>query len=135
MSNETREPQKENLIKDPSYQAYQILRFAFTVVPILTGLDKFFNVSTQWAQYLSNPFNIVGSPQTTLMLIGAIEIVAGIGVWLKPKLFANIVVLWLMAIMLNIFLLHNFYEVILSDLGLLLGALALARLSVKYDHS
>lgn len=135
MSNETAKSQQDNLWKKPSYQAYQILRFAFTVAPILTGLDKFFNVLTHWTQYLSSPFNILGNAESTMMLVGAIEIVAGIGVWLKPKVFAYVVALWLLGIIINLLLLHNFYDVALRDLGLLLGALALGRLSAKYDHS
>lgn len=130
--NDTIKSQKENY-KEPSFQAYQILRFAFTVAPILAGLDKFFNFLTNWEQYLALPFNVFGNPHTTMMVVGVIEIIAGVGVWLKPKLFAYIIVLWLLGIIINLLLLHNFYDIALRDLGLLLGALALARLSHKYD--
>lgn len=119
--------------KRPSYQAYLILRFAFTVAPILAGLDKFFNYLTSWERYLSAPFNVLGDAHTTMMVVGVIEIIAGIGVWFKPKIFAYIVALWLLGIIVNLLLLHNFYDVALRDLGLLLGALALGRLSAKYD--
>lgn len=132
MSNGIDEAQKEALHKNPSFQAYQILRFAFTVAPILAGLDKFFNFLTVWEQYLSEPFNVFGSPHTTMVIVGLIEIIAGIGVWMKPKIFSYIVAAWLLAIILNLLILHNFYDVALRDLGLLLGALALGRLSVKY---
>lgn len=124
--------QKEDY-KEPSFQAYQILRFAFTVAPILAGLDKFFNFLTNWEQYLASPFNVLGNVHTTMMIVGVIEIIAGIGVWLKPKFFAYIVAFWLLGIIINLLLLHNFYDIALRDLGLLLGALALARLSHKYD--
>lgn len=124
--------QKEDY-KEPSFQAYQILRFAFTVAPILAGLDKFFNFLTNWEQYLASPFNVFGNPHTTMMVVGVIEIIAGVGVWLKPKFFAYIIVLWLLGIIINLLLLHNFYDIALRDLGLLLGALALARLSSQYD--
>ena len=130
--NEIINSQKEDY-KEPSFQAYQILRFAFTVAPILAGLDKFFNFLTNWEQYLSSPFNVFGNPHTTMLVVGVIEIIAGIGVWLKPKFFAYIIVLWLLAIIINLLLLHNFYDIALRDLGLLLGALALGRLSHKYD--
>ena len=123
---------KENY-KNPSYQAYQILHFAFTIAPILAGLDKFYNFLTNWEQYLSSPFNVFGNPHTTMMGVGVIEIIAGIGVWLKPKIFAYIVALWLLGIILNLLILNNFYDIALRDLGLLLGALALGRLSHKYD--
>jgi hypothetical protein len=130
--NEITKSQKEDY-KEPSYQAYQILRFAFTVAPILAGLDKFFNFLTNWEQYLSPLFNVFGNSHTTMMVVGVIEIIAGIGVWLKPKFFAYIIVLWLLGIIINLLLLHNFYDIALRDLGLLLGALALARLSHKYN--
>jgi hypothetical protein len=125
--------QKKEECGKPSYQAYQILRFAFTVAPILAGLDKFFNLLTNWEQYLSSPFNVFGNAHTTMMVVGVIEIIAGIGVWLKPKIFAYIIVVWLLGIIINLLILHNFYDIALRDLGLLLGALALGRLSHKYD--
>lgn len=132
MPTESSKIQKEDF-KNPSYQAYQILHFAFTVAPILAGLDKFFNFLTDWEQYLSSPFNVFGDPHATMMIVGIIEIIAGIGIWLKPKLFAYIVALWLLGIIVNLLILGNFYDIALRDLGLLLGALALGRLSIKYD--
>jgi len=116
-----------------AHQAYQILRFAFTIAPILAGLDKFFYFLTNWAQYLSEPFNVFGNVRTTMMVVGVIEIIAGILVWIKPKIFAYIVALWLLAIIINLLILGEFFDIALRDLGLLLSALALARLSVIYD--
>jgi hypothetical protein len=116
-----------------SYQAYQILCFAFTVVPIIAGLDKFFNYLTNWEQYLSAPFNVFGNAHTTMLVVGVIEIIAGILVAIKPKIFAYVVAIWLLAIMINLLVLGNFYDIVLRDFGLLLGALALACLSHKYD--
>lgn len=121
-------------IKKPSYQAYQILHIAFAVAPILLGLDKFFYFLTDWEQYLSSPFDIFNNSQTTMMVVGAIEVIAGIGIWFKPKIFAYIVAAWLAGIIINLLILGNFYDVAIRDLGLLLGALALARLSTEYDH-
>ncbi|MBA3958282.1 MAG: hypothetical protein H0X51_07825 [Parachlamydiaceae bacterium] len=126
--------QKDNLWRKPSYQAYQILHLAFTVAPLVAGLDKFFNFLTQWTQYLSAPFDVFGNPSITMMVVGVTEIVVGIGVWFKPKVFSYIVALWLLAIIINLLLLRSFYDVALRDLGLMLGALALARLSTKYDR-
>lgn len=133
ISNEAVKLQKEDHCKKPSYQAYQILRLAFTVAPILAGLDKFFNFLTVWEQYLSSPFDVFGNPHTTMMVVGVVEIIAGIGVWLKPKIFSYVVALWILGIIINLLILHNFYDVALRDLGLLLGALALGRLSSQYD--
>jgi hypothetical protein len=119
--------------KELTYQAYQILRFAFTVAPILAGLDKFFNLLTHWEKYLSSPFNVFGDAHMTMMVVGVIEIIAGIGVWVKPKIFAYVVALWLLSIIVNLLIIGNFYDVALRDLGLLLGALALGRLSHTQD--
>lgn len=125
---------KERGCKRSCHQAYQLLRFAFTVAPILAGLDKFFNFLTHWEQYLSVPFDVFGNPHLTMMVVGVVEIIAGIGVWLKPKVFAYIVALWLLAIIVNLLILHTFYDIALRDLGLLLGALALARLSSTCEN-
>jgi uncharacterized membrane protein YphA (DoxX/SURF4 family) len=120
--------------KEPSYHAYLILRFAFTVAPILAGLDKFFGYLVNWEKYLSPTFNVLGDAHTTMMVVGIVEIIAGIGVWLKPKFFAYIVALWLLGIIINLLMLQNFYDIALRDLGLMLGALALGCLSRRYDR-
>lgn len=132
--NETKPCCEQSGWSKPSYQAYQILHLGFTVAPILAGLDKFFNFLTNWQQYLSPQFDVLGNPHTTMMVVGLVEIIAGIGVWVKPKFFAYIVALWLAGIIANLLLLHNFYDIALRDLGLFLGALALARLSSKYGN-
>jgi len=116
-----------------SFQAYQILRFAFMVTTIIGGLDKYFNYLTNWEQYLAPPFNVFGDPHITMMVLGLIQIIAGIGVWLKPKIFAYIIALLFLDVIINLLLLHNFYNIALTDFGLLLGALALGRLSLIYD--
>lgn len=123
----------EELSAKPSYQAYRLLQLAFVVAPIVAGLDKFFNILTVWSQYLSTPFNVFGNPAMTMMVVGVIEIIAGIGVLLKPRIFSYIVAAWLLGIIVNLLILGNFYDIALRDLGLCLGALALARLSAKYD--
>lgn len=134
ISNEMAKSQLEKSnFHDPGYQAYQILHFAFIVAPIIAGLDKFLYLLANWEQYLSPPFNVFGDAHTTMMVVGAIEIIAGIGVWLKPKIFSYIVALWLLGIIINLLILQNFYDVALRDLGLLLGALALGRLSQIYS--
>lgn len=108
---------------------YCLLHFGFAILPILAGLDKFFNFLTNWEQYLSAPFNVLGDAHTTMLVVGIVEIIAGIGVWFKPKVFSYIVALWLLAIIINLLVLGKFYDVALRDFGLLLGALALGRLS------
>jgi hypothetical protein len=123
----------KSLHKRPSYQAYRILHFAFIIAPILAGLDKFFNFLTHWERYLSPTFNFFGNSHTTMMIVGAVEIIAGIGIWLKPKIFSYIVAIWLLGIIVNLLMLENFYDIALRDFGLLLAALALARLSKEYE--
>lgn len=125
---------KENLWNKYSYQAYLILLFAFTVAPILAGLDKFVNLMTNWEQYLSPHFNLLRNAHLTMVVVGIVEIIAGVGVWLKPKVFSYVVAIWLLGIIINLLLLGHFYDIALRDLGLFLGALALGRLSQKYDR-
>ena len=112
-------------------QAFLILRFGFTVAPILAGLDKFFDFMVDWDKYLSPMANNVlgGHGHQFMMVVGVVEIVAGIGVALKPRVFAYIVAIWLLLIILNLLSIPGYYDVALRDLGLLLGALALGRLS------
>lgn len=120
----------------PAYQAYQILHLGFTVAPIVAGLDKFFNLLVNWEQYLP-PFvnDLVGGNGHYLMLVvGVIEIVAGLGVAFKPKLFAYVVSAWLFLIIANLLMIPGYYDVALRDFGLALAALALARLSREFDR-
>jgi uncharacterized membrane protein YphA (DoxX/SURF4 family) len=114
-------------------QAFQILRFGFTVAPILAGLDKFFHVLVDWDKYLSPMANNVfaGHGHEFMLVVGVIEIVAGIGVFLKPRIFAYIVAAWLLLIILNLLTIPGYYDVALRDLGLMLAALALGRLSPR----
>ena len=124
-------------ISQPRYQAYQILHLGFTVAPILAGLDKFFNLLVNWEQYLP-PFvnKLTGGHGHELMLaVGVIEIIAGLGVALKPKVFAYVVSAWLLLIVINLLMIPGYFDVALRDFGLSLGALALARLSQEFDRS
>lgn len=120
----------------PSYQAYQILRLGFTVAPIVAGLDKFFHFLVNWDQYLPSFVNNLtgGHGHQSMLVAGVIEIVAGIGVALKPKIFAYVVAAWLLMIVINLLLIPGYFDVALRDFGLFLGALALARLSHEFDR-
>jgi hypothetical protein len=121
--------------QSPTYQAYQILRIAFTVAPVLAGLDKFFHVLTDWDKYLPPMVNnmLGGHGHGFMLIVGVIEIIAGIGVFIKPKIFAYVVGVWLLLIIVNLLMIPGYYDVALRDLGLSLGAFALARLSAVYD--
>jgi hypothetical protein len=69
-----------------------------------------------------------------MLAVGVIEIVAGLGVWFKPKIFAYVVSAWLLLIIVNLLLIPGYFDVALRDFGLALGALALARLSREFDR-
>jgi uncharacterized membrane protein YphA (DoxX/SURF4 family) len=118
----------------PAYQAYRILHFGFVVAPIVAGLDKFLHLLVNWDQYLpAVVVNVSPIPAHTLMLVvGVIEIVAGIGVALKPRIFAYIVAAWLAVIIINLLLIPGYFDIALRDFGLLLAALALGRLSQQF---
>ncbi len=125
----------ERLASDPAFQAFTLLRIAFTVAPILFGLDKFFNVMVDWEQYLAPWINDVvpGSASTAMHLVGVIEIVAGVFVFVKPRYGAYVVAAWLGGIIIDLLTLSGYYDVALRDFGLMLGALTLARLASVYD--
>jgi hypothetical protein len=121
---------------DPRYQAFQLMRVAFTVAPIVFGLDKFFNVLVDWPVYLAPWIDDIapGSGQEFMYFVGATEIAAGFLVALRPRWGAYVVAAWLGGIILNLVTLSGYYDVALRDFGLLLGALALARLASAYDR-
>jgi uncharacterized membrane protein YphA (DoxX/SURF4 family) len=122
-------------LRDPRYQAFALLRVAFCVAPIAFGVDKFFNVMVDWPTYLAPWIDDIapGSGQDFMYLVGAIEILAGVVVALKPRYGAYVVAAWLGGIILNLLTYSGFYDVALRDFGLMLGALTLARLAAVYD--
>ena len=119
----------------PAYQAYQILHVAFTVAPIIAGIDKFLHVLVNWDQYLAPVVNrmLGGHGHTFMLVVGVIEIVAGLGVAFMPKIFGYVVCAWLLGIIVNLLLVPGYYDIALRDLGLALGALALARLAPAFS--
>jgi hypothetical protein len=123
-------------VSRPSYQAYQILRLGFTVAPIVAGLDKFFHFLVNWDQYVPPVINNMmgGYGHQLMLVVGVIEIVAGLGVWFKPKIFAYVVAVWLLLIIANLLLIPGYFDVALRDFGLALGAIALGRLSQEFSN-
>ncbi|GAA1421525.1 DoxX family membrane protein [Streptomyces thermospinosisporus] len=121
-------------LADPGYQAFVILRTGFTVAPILFGLDKFANLLTDWPGYLAPWLDDVvpGSAQAAMYAVGVIEIVAGVVVGLAPRFGGWLVAGWLAGIIVNLLTYSGYYDVALRDFGLLLGAVALARLAQRY---
>jgi len=116
------------------YQAYQLLHVAFIVAPILAGLDKFFHLLTNWDMYLA-PWIAALSPisgHNLMLLVGLVEIAAGIWVALAPRSGAYLVAIWLWLIIINLLSYPGYFDIALRDFGLSLGALALGRLSEEF---
>jgi hypothetical protein len=129
-------PKREALTRDPSAQAFMLLRIAFTVAPILFGLDKFAEVLTNdWTRYLSTEFNDIlpGSAADAMHIVGVVEIAAGLVVAVVPRFGGLLVAAWLGGVILNLLLVGGYADIALRDFGLLIGALALARLAAAHD--
>ena len=125
-------PAREAVRREPATQAYVLLRIAFTVAPILFGLDKFANVLTDdWTRYLSSTFNDIlpGSAATGMHIVGVVEIAAGLLVAVAPRIGSLVVAGWLAGIIVNLLILGGYGDIALRDFGLLIGALALNRLA------
>ena len=118
----------------PVDQAFWLLRSGFTLAPILFGLDKFFNVTVDWTTYLAPWLDriVPGDARSFMYAVGAIEIVAGVVVATRPAFGGYLVAAWLGGIVVNLLTFDppRFYDIALRDVGLALGALALARLAV-----
>lgn len=117
----------------PSGVAYQILHLGFTVAPILFGLDKFLNLMTDWTEFLPGFVTDAVSGTAVMAIVGVVEVAAGIGVWLRPKVFAWVVAGWLGVIIVTLAIAGGLWDIALRDFGLLLGAVALGQLA--RDHA
>ncbi len=110
---------------------FNILKLTFGIVPIVAGLDKFTNLLTNWEQYLHPglasmlPF----APHTFMLIVGVIEIVAGLIVLAKPAIGGYIVMAWLTLIALTLLASGNYLDVAVRDLVMAIGAFSLARLA------
>src|SRR5262249_40065428 len=110
-----------------------LLRIGFTVAPILFGIDKFFNWTVHWPDYLAGWVNNImpGTAQDFMYFVGAVEITAGLIVAGAPMSGAPLAAAWLRGVALNL-LTNNapeYYDLALRDFGLLLAALTLTRLA------
>jgi hypothetical protein len=127
-------PRTTAAIDNPAYQAFLTLRVGFVVAPILFGLDKFTNLLADWTTYLAPAIDrlVPGSATSAMLAVGVVEIVAGLVVAVRPKVGGYLVAAWLAGIIGNLLLLGDHYDIALRDLGLLLAALALARLATAF---
>jgi hypothetical protein len=120
--------------QDKGYQAFAVLKVLFVLIPVLAGLDKFFYLLTNWSGYIAPVVlqAVNGHDRGFMAIVGVVEIVAGIGVWLRPRIFSYIVSLWLLGIVINLLLTGQFFDVAVRDLGLAVSAFCLGKLSQKY---
>ena len=129
-------PAPKVLRSDPAAQAFMLLRIAFTIAPILFGLDKFTGILTDdWTRYLAPEFNdlIPGSASDAMHLVGVVEIAAGLVVAIAPRFGGLLVAGWLGGIIVNLLLVGGYGDIALRDFGLLLGALTLGLLARAYS--
>ncbi|MFI7482315.1 hypothetical protein ACH9EU_07840 [Kocuria sp. M1R5S2] len=120
---------------DPAHTAFVLLRVGFTVLPIVLGLDKFTNILTTWENYLA-PWAVDLLPvsaHTAMLVVGVVEVLAGVLVAIRPRIGAYVVALWLAGIVVNL-LSFGYYDIALRDVGLLVGALALGLLAGAHDR-
>jgi hypothetical protein len=122
-------------VPDRARQAYRILHVGFVVAPVLAGLDKFFDLLVDWDRYLAPVATdlLPVSAHTVMMVVGVVEIAAGVLVALRPRIGGYVVAAWLWAIIVNLLVAGDHFDIALRDFGLSLGALALARLAEAFD--
>lgn len=112
-------------------QTFNLLKYTFVIVPIVAGADKFTNLLTQWDQYLNPalagflPF----SASAFMMVVGVIEIVAGVIVLKKPDIGGYIVAAWLTLIALTLLVGFDYADVAVRDLVMAIAALSMARIA------
>src|SRR3954470_20132930 len=131
-------PKPDTLRRDPTAQAFLLLRVAFTVAPILFGLDKFAGfMIDDWTKYLAPQFNdiIPGSAGDAMHIVGAVEIAAGLVVAVMPRFGGLLVAGWLTGIIVNLLIVGGYGDIAFRDFGLLLAALTLTRLAAYVPRS
>ncbi|EID76845.1 DoxX family membrane protein [Imtechella halotolerans] len=108
-----------------------LLKYTFGFVPIVAGLDKFSNILTNWSQYVSEGFAEIlpFEPSTLMMIVGVVEILAGVLVLTKTKIGAIVVSVWLTAIALTLIFSWSYVDVAVRDLVMAIAAFSLAKLS------
>lgn len=128
-------PSGREALRNPAFQAFALLRLAFTVAPVVFGLDKFVHVLVNWDVYLAPRIDrlVPGTAHQAMYAVGVIEVVAGLVVALAPRYGALLVSAWLAGIVANLLLIPGYYDIALRDVGLLLAALALFRLATAFD--
>jgi uncharacterized membrane protein YphA (DoxX/SURF4 family) len=108
-----------------------ILRFTYGLVPIVAGADKFTHILVNWDQYLAPSIaNMLPiAPHTFMLIVGVIEIVAGLIVLAKPRVGSIVVCIWLIGIALNLVMTGKYYDVAVRDIVMAIGAFSLFTLT------
>lgn len=114
-------------------QVQTILKFTYGLIPIVAGADKFTNLLTDWGHYLSPALKsaLPVSDHIFMSIVGAIEIIAGILVFINPQKGGLLVSAWLVLIALNLIAAGNYYDIAVRDLAMAIGAFSLSKLSQK----
>jgi len=123
-------------VSKSAHRAYWVLRIAFTIVPIIAGVDQFTDKLANWDMYLAPVATriVPVSTHTLMMIAGAAEIIAGLIVAFTPRIGGWIVAMWLWLIIINLLVARGFYDNVLRDFGLSLGAVALALLGAGFSR-
>ncbi len=132
-------PAAEAPTPDTARAAFTLLRAGFTVLPIVVGVDKFFDRLVDWTQYLwvGVPNTLHISAASFMHGAGIVEIAAGVLVLLVPQIGGAVVAAWLAGIVTNLMLVafdhHVYWDVALRDFALMIGAIALVLLATRYS--
>jgi len=111
-------------------QVQTTLKFTYGIVPIVAGLDKFTNLLTHWADYLGRNQSMIPFDAMLFMkIVGIIEIIAGLIVFIRPLAGAYIVMAWLICIALQLIISGQYFDVAVRDLVMAVGAYTLAQLT------
>jgi len=117
-------------------QVYWVLRAGLVALPVLAGIDKFFNWTVNWPDYLAGWINDImpGTAQDFMYFVGGVEIAAGLIVLLAPTIGGPLVAAWLAGIIINLLTAEppEYYDIALRDFGLFLAAVAFSRLAWAY---
>lgn len=127
----------EMTVSAPWNHAFRILHLGFVAAPTIAGLDKFFHFLVNWDQYLAPAIAqwLPVSAHTFMLIVGVIEIIAGLLVAVKPRIGGVVVALWLAGIIFNLLIAGKYFDIALRDFGLMLGALALSRLARQHEYA
>jgi len=121
----------EKTINNPIMPVFSLLKITFGIVPIVAGLDKFTNLLTDWTKYLHPGLQdmLPFAPDTFMMIIGVIEIIAGILVLVRPAIGGFIVAAWLSLIAITLIASGNYLDVAVRDLVMAIGSFTMARIA------